>query len=473
MKKKRALKIFATIVVVIVLLVALLPTILSLGPVRSLILNRANAEIDGSLSVESWSLSWFRGPSVEGIDFDDGQGTRLQVDSFVVSCRPVDVLGTTKDLGEVTVKNPVVSIVLPPASGRKAGPAPGGGGGKGGKGSPRPSKKPAPEPFRLDWDALGCVKVEGGCFRVISADGEKPFEIDGLDVAVDITSLKKPIDVKVAARDVVVAIKNTNATEEVHATFQTAVKLDIPGDKAAVDSLQLNSTPVTLSCAGTITDLRTSGVLDVAGKLKCNFARISELVAAVSPGTKLIIEGDEERDFSAHVVLDSADWVDMLRTANMQARLYIKRMEKFGIDARNFDAVLEVRDAKAQATLKTSVNDGEMLVVPLVDVSGEKPQLGMPDDSQLLKGVKIYKYVKNAPIELHVTGTVTKPVISKESMSATLRNLVREASKNLVEEKGKDGLGEKGKKLIDDLIKDEDKKKKARDVLDGLLKKVK
>jgi len=704
-KKRRALKILGAIILLIVLLVALLPTILSLGPVRSLILDRANAEIDGTLDVKSWSLSWFKGPSVEGVDFDDGQGTRVRVDSCAVSCRPVDLLGSRKNLGEVVVRNPVVSVVLPAASGKEAGPAPGGVGGGGGKTPPRQPQASAVEPFRLNWDALGRARVEGGYVDITSKGSETSLQIKGLNADMNITSLNKPIVVKMTAESVrtssqdifqgdgsielnaelslftdgvldpdkigveasadisrldltcmnaflggVTNVEITSGILDAHASVEAAgdgvgsgkyeMKLstdcrdlgllfgktnkigetsvalrvtgtaDIAGDRAAWDSLELISSPVTLSCTGGITKLSSSRVLDAGGKIKCDFARISELAAAAGPGVQLTIEGDEERDFSAHAELGGQGWVDILRTAEVEARLYIKRMEKFGIDAQDFDAVLEVRDAKAQATLKTSVNDGEMLIVPLVDVSGEKPRLGMPDDSQLLKGVKvndamlsellalihpvlrgcgvvggrmdmsmerfgaplddtfmdgigfngaiqfkdlelgpggllkdimsaakldvnkvaipdqeitfkgekgritpspllisskghkitvrgsvgldqtlsyvatvpvtekmvsdkIYKYVKGASLELHIGGTVTKPTISKESMSVTLRNLVREASKNLVEEKGEKALGEKGKKLIDDLIKDEDKRKKAHDLLDGFLKKIK
>ena len=701
MKKEReALKVFAAVIVVIVLLVAFLPTILSLGPVRSLILNRASAEIDGTLDVESWSLSWFRGPAIEGIDFDDGQGTRVRVDSFVASCRPVDLLGSTKNLGEVTVKSPVVSIVLPAPSEKKGQPrgGTGKGGGKGGG-------KPAPKPVRLNWDAFGRAKVEGGFVEVRSQGTETSVQITGLNAHIGVAGLNKPIAVKVTAdgvrtssedvlqgdgtaelgaklellrdgvldpqkigieanarigkidltgmnaflggvsnvavaaglldaelrirtadaglgtgkcmikvdagcRDVKLLLADTNRIEEQEVVFRAAGMVDMPNDRASWDLLKFTSTPLSLSCTGAVSKLSTSRVLDSGGRIKCNLARISELVAAVSPGTELTIEGDEERDFSAHAELGGQGWVDILRSAEIQARLYIKRMAKFGIDARDFDAVLEVRDGRAQARLKTSVNDGEMMVVPLADVSGERPQLRLPDDSQLLKGVrvndamlsellalihpvlrgcgviggrmdmsmerfgapldesfmddigfngaielrdlelgpggllkdlmsaakldvnkvavpdqkitfkgengritpsplvidakgcqmtlsgsvgldqtlgyvatvpvtekmvsdKIYKYVKGASVEIHIGGTVTKPTISKESMDVTLRNLVREASKNLVEEKGEKAIGEKGKKLIDDLIKDEDKRKKAQNLLDGLLKKIK
>ena len=98
-KKRRALKVFAAILITLVVLVALLPTILSLAPVRAVILKKANAGIDGSLDAESWSLSWFKGPSVRGVAFRDKEGTHARIESITLSARPLDLLKRTKNFG--------------------------------------------------------------------------------------------------------------------------------------------------------------------------------------------------------------------------------------------------------------------------------------------------------------------------------------------------------------------------------------
>jgi len=96
----------------LVLLAALTPTLLSLRPVRRVVLNMALDRIDGSLNIRSWSLGWFSGVVVEGIEFDDGRGTAVQAARLSMSSGLIRLLWSPRNLGTVSLIEPDVSVRL-------------------------------------------------------------------------------------------------------------------------------------------------------------------------------------------------------------------------------------------------------------------------------------------------------------------------------------------------------------------------
>jgi hypothetical protein len=63
----------SVVVILILTLVALLPTIASTAPVRSAVVGVVNGNLNGKLSIDSWSLSWFGPIEVNGIKVTDSQ----------------------------------------------------------------------------------------------------------------------------------------------------------------------------------------------------------------------------------------------------------------------------------------------------------------------------------------------------------------------------------------------------------------
>ncbi len=94
---KRLLKIFLTLIIVIMALIALLPTIASTAPVRNMIVGRINSAIDGKLGIDSWSFGWFTHNRINGITFSDqAQGLDARVKEISISKGLLAILGSNK-----------------------------------------------------------------------------------------------------------------------------------------------------------------------------------------------------------------------------------------------------------------------------------------------------------------------------------------------------------------------------------------
>ncbi len=78
-RKKRALilKIAAVLVVLVVLLIILAPTLISSGPVVSIVLSQVNKQLTGKVAIGSLSLGWTTGVDVKGIRVLDATSTQI------------------------------------------------------------------------------------------------------------------------------------------------------------------------------------------------------------------------------------------------------------------------------------------------------------------------------------------------------------------------------------------------------------
>jgi len=89
----------------LLLLVLLLPTLASTSPVRSLVVSKINDQLNGKLSIDSWSIGWTGGVTVKGIRIVDSAGVQI------LECRQLttqqSLIGAARsrfDLGETKVE---------------------------------------------------------------------------------------------------------------------------------------------------------------------------------------------------------------------------------------------------------------------------------------------------------------------------------------------------------------------------------
>jgi hypothetical protein len=193
-KRRRWPWVLLGIFVLILLLIALLPTIASTGPVRGLVLGRVNQQLNGTASVDSWSFGWFSGFKLSGIRLANAQGHVIaEVKSITVPASVPALLGSRKQLGAIVIESPKADIVLY-ADGtnnltRLIKPA-------------QTATPPAPAaPSQpLGFDVVGDIAVKNGEISVQPAGAAAPFLVRDLDVDVKIESLEKPIrlDLKAA-----------------------------------------------------------------------------------------------------------------------------------------------------------------------------------------------------------------------------------------------------------------------------------
>ena len=75
-RRRRWLWVLGGLLLVLLALVALLPTIASTAWVRSMVVARANKGLNGRLVIDDWSVSWTGGIKVTGLRIFDAQTGR-------------------------------------------------------------------------------------------------------------------------------------------------------------------------------------------------------------------------------------------------------------------------------------------------------------------------------------------------------------------------------------------------------------
>src|SRR5690606_15488406 len=94
--------------IVLIVVVLLLPTLLSTGPGRNLVVGTVNSTIRGTLDIADLSLSWFGGQSLRDVTLRDPQGdvvaTVASVEAPDVGLLPV-AFGS-RDFGVVRIQQP-------------------------------------------------------------------------------------------------------------------------------------------------------------------------------------------------------------------------------------------------------------------------------------------------------------------------------------------------------------------------------
>jgi len=177
--------------VVLAVLVALAPTLASLGPARRFALGKVNEQLDGKVEVESWSLGWFSGVRLDGLRVLDADGQpAIEADSIVVPASVPALAGSRKELGTIEINGPKVHVVFYPDGSLNLAKI------------ARPSEEAPPEaeePEPLGFDVFGTLRVKGGEIVVTMAEDPKPLAIRELDVEANIEGINKPIGLTLGA----------------------------------------------------------------------------------------------------------------------------------------------------------------------------------------------------------------------------------------------------------------------------------
>ena len=114
-KKKRRLwlKILLGLVVVVVLLVLLLPTIISLAPVRAIVVSQAQGYLNGRLEIDSWSFGWLTGTKIDGVKVYDKDGTLVaEADRVDTGLSLLELIRQDFDLGDTVIDVNATKLVV-------------------------------------------------------------------------------------------------------------------------------------------------------------------------------------------------------------------------------------------------------------------------------------------------------------------------------------------------------------------------
>lgn len=104
-KRRWFLKCVGVVLLIVILLVVFLPQIAGLGFVRSFVVGKINNSLNGKAAINSWSLSWTGGVTVDGVTITDEQGTEiLKVDAVKTQLSLIDAARGKLQLGRTEVK---------------------------------------------------------------------------------------------------------------------------------------------------------------------------------------------------------------------------------------------------------------------------------------------------------------------------------------------------------------------------------
>jgi len=199
------LKFLLVVIVLVVLVLAFLPTILSMNALRPLVLSRVNNAVDGTVNLESLSLNWFGKIRLTGVEFtDEKEEALLQVKSVTVPRGLVHLVPAGRDLGTVEIDEPNLIVVLPqpeppaepapPKEKEEKPPAP----------EKPEKKKPSPPPRKaepIQQKVKGKIVVKNGRIEIRTDAQTIPLVIDRVNTEMDIKDLEKPIQFKFEAMD--------------------------------------------------------------------------------------------------------------------------------------------------------------------------------------------------------------------------------------------------------------------------------
>src|SRR3989339_1400099 len=105
-KKNILLKAAVVVFLLMVGVVTLLPSILSMDSARKFAVDKVNSMGNGTLSIGSWSFSWFSGIFIKDLTFEDRQGVSIKVEQVKTSRGIAGMIGRTIDIGTLVVSSP-------------------------------------------------------------------------------------------------------------------------------------------------------------------------------------------------------------------------------------------------------------------------------------------------------------------------------------------------------------------------------
>ncbi|HWB53404.1 MAG TPA: hypothetical protein VG722_04400 [Tepidisphaeraceae bacterium] len=103
-KRRRWLWIGGLTALALFLLVLLIPTLASTGPIRSYVLSKINANLKGKLEIKSWSLGWISGFRATGVSLQDKSGPIVTIGQIKTGLTLPEALRGNYALGNVVIE---------------------------------------------------------------------------------------------------------------------------------------------------------------------------------------------------------------------------------------------------------------------------------------------------------------------------------------------------------------------------------
>jgi len=188
MKKSRIVLSFtAGLLVIVLIIMALLPAIVSSDMMKPFVIQKINQQLPGQLQLESWSVSWFDGVEGQGIVYDNRtDGFLVQVSEIKTEKGLLGLIIAGGELGVVEIIDPAVVFYLSDMTdardSQKTPPA-----------TPSPESIPPPKEDAFIPVLYGKFKTTNGSILTATADGNKKVVVKNLNLILDAPGPQTPI----------------------------------------------------------------------------------------------------------------------------------------------------------------------------------------------------------------------------------------------------------------------------------------
>ena len=186
-KSKIVLGLAAGLAVVVLIIIALLPSILSSDMMKPFVIGQANQQLSGQLQLESWSVSWLGGIRGQGIVYDSqAEGFLAQVSEIKSEKGLLGMIFNGGELGSVEIVDPTVVIFIqekPALQGSPQPPSP----------SPKPDSVPVPKGDAYIPLYYGKLNITNGTILTAAADGSETVIAKSLNLTLDAPGPDSPI----------------------------------------------------------------------------------------------------------------------------------------------------------------------------------------------------------------------------------------------------------------------------------------
>jgi len=209
-------------------------------------------------------------------------------------------------------------------------------------------------------------------------------------------------DIKLAASldSVKVTMPDKPAFEEKRLELSASAQVAPAQQIVKFSAVRLASSLLDLQAKGSFRDWADQKRLTADGTLACDFDRIGPLVVAFT-GQKIELSGKRPEPFHVDGTLKGKDWREILGRITGNAGMYVQRVKFMGIETGEIPlavrtesktASLRLRDelrSSISATIATTANRGQLMLAPVLDVSGPTPLLTLPKDARILTHVQL------------------------------------------------------------------------------------
>jgi hypothetical protein len=175
---------------------------------------------------------------------------------------------------------------------------------------------------------------------------------------------------------------------EDHVKLKANLKRSPDGKALTVETIQLNSTALSLSAAGNLDQAGNQKKLDASGNINLDLNMLSPYLQKIA-GPQITITGKGDNPFKLKMVSGRTRWTDALKQTDFSGAIRADSIDAFGVGISATEVPLRVANESAVAKLAATANGGQLNLEPKIDLGKEPYMLSLPPDSTILKDVEI------------------------------------------------------------------------------------